>query len=59
MHSLSQLLTSEVGQQIITRRAMGVPPRSGWPFCNSVHSSVMPCSVLPAMQHIPLGLMRH
>ena len=59
MHSLSQLLTSEVGQQMMMRRAMGVPPRSGWPFCNSVHSNAMPCSVLPAMQHIQGGLVRH
>ena len=44
-HSLSQLETRDVGQQMMMRLAMGVPPSSSWPFCSSVHSSVMPCSV--------------
>ena len=43
-HSLSQLDTREVGQQMMTRRAMGVPPRSPCPELSSVHSNVMPCS---------------
>lgn len=46
-HSLSQLLTRLVGQTMITRLAIGVPPRAGAPFCSSVHSSATPCSVLP------------
>ena len=44
-HSLSQLETRDVGQQMMMRLAMGVPPSSSWPFWSSVHSSVMPCSV--------------
>ena len=44
-HSLSQLETRDVGQQMMTRLAMGVPPSSSCPFCSSVHSSVMPCNV--------------
>ena len=45
MHSESQLETREVGQQMMMRLAMGLPPSCSCPFCSSVHSSEMPCSV--------------
>ena len=51
-HSLSQLLTRLVGQQMMTRLAMGSPPRLACPDTRSVHSSVMPCSsAMPSCDH--------
>ena len=41
-HSLSQLLTRLVGQQMMTRLAMGSPPRLACPDTRRVHSRVMP-----------------
>ena len=47
-HSLSQLLTRLVGQQMMTRLAMGSPPRLACPDISRVHSNVMPCrSAIP------------
>ena len=44
VHSESQLETRLVGQQMMMRRAMGLPPINGWPRWSMVHSSVMPCT---------------
>ena len=44
LHSLSQLLTRLVGQQMMMRLAMGSPPSRSWPLCSSVQIRVMPCS---------------
>jgi hypothetical protein len=46
-HSEAQLLTSDVGHTMITRLAMGTPPRLAAPCCSSVHIRLMPCRVLP------------
>lgn len=43
VHSLSQLLTRETGQQMMTRFARGWPPRRACPLLSRVHRRVMPC----------------
>ena len=43
LHSLSQLLTRLVGQQMMQRLAMGSPPISWCPFLRRVQMRVMPC----------------
>jgi hypothetical protein len=47
-HSESQLPTREVGHTMMMCLATGLPPNSGCPELSSVHSSAMPCSVLPS-----------
>ena len=43
-----QLLTRLVGHTMMTRLAIGVPPSFSCPLLSSVHSSVIPWSVLPS-----------